>query len=85
MPIIFGILWYEIQALWVRIFPSKEFTTEIESIQENNEGRYAVVAVREKKTKKLISKTRVFLLADDFVKKVQQHKDGGSTNGLSGS
>ena len=59
MPIIFGILWYQIQALWARIFPPTEFATEIEK-------------VRNKKTKKIISKTRVFLLADDFVKKVQQ-------------
>jgi len=58
--------------LWARIFPPTEFATEIESVQENNEGRYAIVAVRNKKTKKIISKTRVFLLADDFVKKVQE-------------
>ena len=72
MPIIFGILWYQIQALWARIFPPTEFATEIENVQENNEGKYAIVAVRNKKTKKIISKTRVFLLADDFVKKVQE-------------
>lgn len=72
MSVIFGIFWYQIQALRARIFPPCEFATEIESAQENSEGRYAVVLVRDKKTKKIISKTRVFLLADDFVKKVQR-------------
>ena len=65
MPVIFGILWYQIQVLRARVFPPQEFTIKVGDMQENNKGRYVIATVRDKKTKKIVSKTRVFLLADE--------------------
>lgn len=74
MRIIFGMAWYQIQAVWAKICPPRELVLEIEEIKKDEHGRLdvAVVVIRDKKSNKITSRTNVILLSKEFIDKVQQ-------------
>lgn len=65
MRIIFAILCYWFNSAWAKVRPPQELVTEIECECNGPDGRYVIVALRDKEARKVISRTRVFLLADD--------------------